>query len=322
MANIPDYNKLVPRGSIDHSLPSTFTGADIKAIATIGTKIKVFAEMQTLSYSIHREKPSVMLMGRVNPVSFTRGPRTIAGSMVFTVFNREILEEFMTTYPDDAIDGDFGTVLIDQIPPFDITVTFLNEDGYLSSLVIYGVDIVDDGQTMSVNDMIIENMKGYKARGLDLMWMQENGVWQTTTSGQKRINSKAIFNTLPQNPYLLNPDEKIRQELQSKLQEISQLKDQIDAIETAISAITNGDRGNFNLLEYPGELNSTISSYNSFGTVTDSNYLNAIDFFNARLDVANSKLLVLQREASKIRATLNFSVRKDQIKDEYLKVDR
>jgi len=171
---------------------TTFTGADITAVAYIHDQLKVLGELQTISYSIHREKSAVMLLGRIDPPCFTRGPRTIAGSLIFTVFDREVLEELLNTYPDDTVDNDFSTLLLDQIPPFDVTISFMNEDGYLSSMVIYGLEIVDDGQVMSINDMIIENVKAYKARGIDLMYKKSGGVW----SPARKFNPSARFESL------------------------------------------------------------------------------------------------------------------------------
>jgi len=171
---------------------TTFTGADITAVAYIHDQLKVLGELQTISYSIHREKSAVMLLGRIDPPCFTRGPRTIAGSLIFTVFEREVLEELINTYPDDTVDNDFSTILLDQIPPFDVTISFMNEDGYLSSMVIYGLEIVDDGQVMSINDMIIENVKSYKARGIDLMYKKSGGVWTPA----RKFNPSARFESL------------------------------------------------------------------------------------------------------------------------------
>lgn len=177
--------------SYPHSI-ATFTGADIIAVAYIHDQLKILGELQTISYSIHREKSAVMLLGRVNPPCFTRGPRTIAGSLIFTVFDREVLEELINTYPDDTVDNDFSTILLDQIPPFDVTISFMNEDGYLSSMVIYGLEIVDDGQVMSINDMIIENVKAYKARGIDLMYKKSGGVWTPA----RKFSPSARFESL------------------------------------------------------------------------------------------------------------------------------
>ena len=287
---------LIPKSHNDPGGTSSFTGADIRAVAAVDGKLKSFGELQTISYSVHREKTSVLLLGHVNPVSFTRGPRTIAGSMVFTVFKREVLEELTNVYPDDPIDGDFGSVLVDQIPPFNVTVTFLNEDGYLSSLVIYGIDIVDDGQTMSINDVIIENVKGYKARGLDLMWMADDGVWHSTIKGQRKLNSKAIFTT---NPYVgkdfaISPDKEALEAYKAALFSIAELRKTIEQLESDI-------------------VNIQSSEY--------TDIQNRVDHVQQRIYINEAKIRTLEREARQIRVLINFSNRTSVI-DGYLHQDR
>lgn len=187
----------IPKLQSPFNTPSFFSGADIKAVISTGDKLWVLGELQTISYSIHREKPSVMLLGRVSPAGFTRGARTIAGSMIFTVFNQEILRHLATSHPEDPVDSGFGSVMSDQIPPFNVTISFVNEDGRMSSVVIYGIEIIDDGQVMSINDMIIENTKSYKARGIDVMWQTEDGVWTDTVGNAPKVNSRAIFTSTP-----------------------------------------------------------------------------------------------------------------------------
>jgi len=177
--------------------PSFFSGADIKAVISTGDKLWVLGELQTISYSVHREKPSVMLLGRVSPAGFTRGARTIAGSMIFTVFNQEILRHITEAHPEDPVDSGFGSIMSDQIPPFNVTISFVNEEGRMSNIVIYGIEIIDDGQVMSINDMLIENTKSYKARGIDVMWQNEDGVWTDTVGSPPKLNSRAIFTSTP-----------------------------------------------------------------------------------------------------------------------------
>ena len=131
---------------------------------------KVLAEMQTVSVSTYREKYPVRSLGAVYPKNFTRGPRTIAGSMVFSVFDKNVLFELLEA---DATEFDaynsFTSALIDQLPPFDITIAFANELGQTSRMTIYGVEFVSEGQTMSIHDIFIENQVQYLARDVDPM---------------------------------------------------------------------------------------------------------------------------------------------------------
>ncbi len=131
-------------------------------------------DLQTLSISSHREKFPVRTLGRVNPKSRTRGPRTIAGSMIFTLFNKaalwDLLEASSAFYSSgvgipgtDSGYPELETVLADQLPPFDITIMCSNELGDNSYMVLYGVEIGSEGQTLSIQDIITEDVMQFTA---------------------------------------------------------------------------------------------------------------------------------------------------------------
>lgn len=130
---------------------------------------KVLAEIQTLSASVARDKTAVRACGSVYPKAFTRGPREIAGSMVFTVFNEDVLYDLMEAHASDFDGVSFTSALLDQLPPLDITVSFANEYGSVSRMGIYGVEFQADGQIMSIEDMITERTVNYVARDIDPM---------------------------------------------------------------------------------------------------------------------------------------------------------
>ena len=76
----------------------SFAGTDITATMVIPAIDRVggtvssmdvleLAEIQTISYSIHRENAPIRTLGHVNPRGFVKGSRTIGGSLIFTVFN-------------------------------------------------------------------------------------------------------------------------------------------------------------------------------------------------------------------------------------------
>ena len=165
-----------------------YSGADIKAVIHIppnfvteqveesGTgqaatpdlnysKPIVLGDIQTLTYSIYREKYPVRTIGMAYPKGFTRGPRTISGTLIFTVFNKQVLYDLMTRVSSDT-SHDVSTPLIDQLPRFDITITFSNEHGAVSTMVIYGVEIISEGTTMSIEDFFTENVVQYIAQDM------------------------------------------------------------------------------------------------------------------------------------------------------------
>ncbi len=137
------------------------------------SRTKVLGEIQTLSLSDHREKYPVRTLGSVYPRSITRGPRTISGSVVFTTFNQHLMHEFMETsqYRSTGV-GDWDrfrwtTQLMDQLPPLDISISFANEYGNMSWMAILGVEFVNEGQVMSIEDLFIEGTAQYIARDYD-----------------------------------------------------------------------------------------------------------------------------------------------------------
>ena len=144
---------------------TTFSGCDI--VATFGNQ--VIGSLQAITYSVSREKAPVYTMGSAEPRSFSRGKRGIAGTMVFTVFDRDALISAMkaqngTVKRIGASNGDLNTATdpmtidqwdqlmtgavqnqgsqaanailqeaepqyADEIPPFDVTISFANEYG-------------------------------------------------------------------------------------------------------------------------------------------------------------------------------------------------
>ncbi|MGM0165016.1 hypothetical protein [Enterococcus sp. DIV1059_2] len=182
--------------SSDYSKTYTsFSGSDITA--TIGTV--VIGTLQSITYSVTREKAPIYTMGDPNPKSFSRGKRGIAGSLVFTVFDRDSLKEIKSqslinasglntssihktgTAPEgvsaaagkslDSIVSQWQTqrnpVYTDEIPPFDITITFMNEYGQSASMIIFGVECLNEGMGMSVDDITTERAVTFVARAIE-----------------------------------------------------------------------------------------------------------------------------------------------------------
>lgn len=144
-----------------------------KLINSMGNEITFveLGEIQTISYSVYRDKRGVNVLGRSAPKGFTRGFVTTAGTMIFTVLNERILHEiFSLSYngsPNEV--ADLSLMRVDQLPPIDIFITFSNEYGDKSRISIYGVEFMNEGQVMSVNDLITENSVNYVAQHLSPM---------------------------------------------------------------------------------------------------------------------------------------------------------
>jgi len=164
---------------------TSFSGCDIKAIF----HNVIVSELQGISFSVTREKAPIYTMGQPDPVSFSRGKRGIAGSLVFTVFDRHVMhglinQSFYAGRVTDVrnpiavheaggliTDANLGVqirraVYSDQIPPFDLTLTAANEYGNMATMRIYGLEILNEGSGMSVDDIVNESQMTFVARQL------------------------------------------------------------------------------------------------------------------------------------------------------------
>lgn len=176
---------------------TTFSGADI--VATFGG-VEIGA-LSGITFSVTREKAPIYTMGSPNPRSFSRGKRGIAGSLIFTVFDRPALYQMLEanhntpndmkywTRAHNTIPGDPGhkrgisevsstikdvvsktPFYADQIPPFDITITFVNEYGQGAARSIYGCELLNEGSGASMDDIVIEETMTYVAREIGPMY--------------------------------------------------------------------------------------------------------------------------------------------------------
>jgi hypothetical protein len=191
---------------------NSFSGVDINA--TIGTKTIV--GIQGISYTVQREKAPIYVMGKKDPVSFARGKRAIAGSLVFIQFDGEPIlkalaglktlvgiDELRPEYRSNEIIPVAGTTVgpvggaasingpgnttdfqqtnivsassdrmaanpwyADQMPPFDIVLTAANEYGYLAIMKILGCELLNQGNGISVDDIVSEHSYTFVASGL------------------------------------------------------------------------------------------------------------------------------------------------------------
>lgn len=150
-------------------------------------------------------------MGSAEPRSFSRGKRGIAGTLVFTVFDRDALIGALKKEGDEpvtriyGISGDQdteGAVTIDEwdrimtdtvdasniaanerakaisesmartrpanyadeIPPFDITISFANEYGQRAHLTIFAAEILNEGTGFSIDSVTTEKACTFVAR--------------------------------------------------------------------------------------------------------------------------------------------------------------
>ena len=181
-------------------------------------------------------------MGSAEPRSFTRGKRGIAGTLVFTVFDRDALigalkEEGEKNFHrvlgnqnmqpmsidqwdqsatntiggvnnsagTDSLAGDAtnspswqyaqnvteeisnkeaNIFYADEIPPFNITVSFANEYGQKATLVIYGVEILNEAIQFGIDNVTTEKAYTFVARKIDYMRAYDPGAINTGSGNE------------------------------------------------------------------------------------------------------------------------------------------
>ena len=163
-----------PQGSLSiySNTYTSFSGHDM--VCTIDMPmpdgnniIKVIGALQTLTYSIHDEKFPIRCVGDMNAKGYVFGPRTIAGTLIFSVFDKHWALKIMDEYL--ANKGVSAHFLADELPPFNITISCANEYGHDARLALYGITLVNEGQVMSIHDVYTENTYDFFALDVDYL---------------------------------------------------------------------------------------------------------------------------------------------------------
>ena len=174
---------------------NTFTGVDMRVIVMLNPNSTDLQEgevpavtlgtLRTLTISTNREMMGVRSLGNTNPKGFTQGQRLTAGTCIFGQFSEEALSQLTSRVsvlprhdsynynhgtmgsdsPSEQGDGTLsGGILIDQLPPLDIVILYVNETGHISTAHLFGVKFRTSGVVNSINDLLIENTVTYMAK--------------------------------------------------------------------------------------------------------------------------------------------------------------
>lgn len=98
-----------------------------------------------VSYSTHRDKAPILSLGRINPSGFVGSHRTIAGSLVFYMEDASPISKLLTPRAQAEL------FYADELPPFDLYMTFVNDEGAWASGVIQGITLLDEGTVIEVD---------------------------------------------------------------------------------------------------------------------------------------------------------------------------
>lgn len=146
---------------------AVFSGTDSIALLLFPNCAPIaLGNISTISYSIYRIKKPVNVLGNINIKGICKGPRVVAGTMIFTLINKHWVNEVIEAFPW-IYDKAGGKIYADELPLFDIVIISANEYGNYVSMSIYGVDITDEAQVLSVQDLYTENQFSYIARHID-----------------------------------------------------------------------------------------------------------------------------------------------------------
>lgn len=150
-------------------------------------------DVMTLSYSVYRVKVPVVTLGQSSVGGYGLGVKTVAGSMVRSVFMTDRVSEFQTkcylmNQEDiknrlDNIDGQLpsGVPLKDQLSfmkddlaSFNIHMVAIAEElkdyndnaPFMRQEMIIGAMIINNGQTYSIEDLITETTFSFQAKAV------------------------------------------------------------------------------------------------------------------------------------------------------------
>lgn len=144
-----------------------FSGADIRALVQIprATTPYELGTLSQLSIQSHRDKFPVTGLGRQHVRGFTRGHRTVAGTLCFSSLDRHGLTRVAETLSPASSGSLILEVLqLDELPPFDITVVMVNEYGEAQFTGLLGVEVLDSGVNLTIDDLALNTTYSYMAQ--------------------------------------------------------------------------------------------------------------------------------------------------------------
>jgi len=128
----------------------------------VNTQPMVFGEVATISYSYYRDRFPVRATGHVQAKGYTAGPRTVAGSLVFKLLNKSVVNKFVHSLYKEL--GRDLSLMPDELPPFSIDITFANEYGSTTKQSIIGIQIAEGNQIMTIDQLTISEQFSFVAQ--------------------------------------------------------------------------------------------------------------------------------------------------------------
>lgn len=166
-----------------------YTGADIHAVFRfplfMNIKPIMFGQIKALAYSTYRDKFPVRALGFINPKGYTKATRTIAGTLIFSVFDKN-----MINYVIDKIYGSKKyNIVPDELPPFSIDLLFVNEHGNTNRISIIGAEIAEGNQILSIDQLYTDETYSFVAQDIVMLDKETTPVDSISNSNTNLNNS-------------------------------------------------------------------------------------------------------------------------------------
>lgn len=151
-------------------VPLSYADAQVQAILPFYNKGKELspyvplAGLQLLSISTHRDHFPVTSMSHLGIQGYTSGHRTTAGALGFTVLGEEPFAPVLRTY---AQWRNYHQPMYwtgpDELPPFDLSITFVTSLGDESFVLLRSVKITDTSRNLSTRDIQLSHVYSFQA---------------------------------------------------------------------------------------------------------------------------------------------------------------
>lgn len=176
---------------LDNTFYKAFSSTDSLAFALFPeSKPILLGSLTSISYSIQRNKKPVISIGKTQVSGYTRGPKVISGKMEFTLINQNLISDL--TNKISALSNK-NKISSDELPLFDVMIVSLNEYKYVTQMMIYGIDITNDSQIISINDIFIKNTIHFVATDLNDFVSSSSDKTVSNDTSNLNVFSNSIF---------------------------------------------------------------------------------------------------------------------------------
>lgn len=145
------------------------SGIDVRLFALIPgeTAAIPIAEASHINISLFRDKKPVRALSYVEERGRTRGQRTCAGSLIFTVlYGKALSELFERLNTTPVANENLIYLLLDQLPPLTIVGVAATEDPSAKKFTFSLIDLefLSENTSMGISDLVVENATQFTAK--------------------------------------------------------------------------------------------------------------------------------------------------------------